>query len=113
MSPFHLHRLGLITDEELMSDDYNLILLLYQALTKIPQIPYALMIDYYRWNIFNGNIAPSDYNKAYWAMTASIRGIKPANHSRQHNSHLFDAGAKFHIADNTPYIRFVHFFELH
>lgn len=104
MSPFHLHRLGLINDHKLMDPEYNMILLLYQALSKIPQIPYALLLDQYRWKIFNGQIEYKDMNRIYWRLNNVLRGIQspvPRDETQ------FDAGAKFHIADNTPYIRYL------
>lgn len=103
MVPQHLHRLNLLTDEELLSPDIDMFLLLHQALSKIPEIPFGLLVDEYRWNIFNGKIAEENYNKVYWKMNEELRGIKaPEVRSEE----FFDAGAKFHVPDNTPYIRY-------
>lgn len=103
LTPQHLNRLGLLNDDELNNSQIDMFLLLKQALTKIPEIPFALLIDTYRWNIFRNNIKPIDYNKIYWMLNEELRGIMPP-FNRDDNQY-FDAGGKFHIPDNTPYIR--------
>lgn len=102
MTPQHLNRLGLLSDADLLDEDINLHLLLEQALTKIPEIPFALIVDKYRWDIFNKIITERDYNKAYWMLNEKIRGITAPDYRGEE---YFDAAAKFHIPDNTPYIR--------
>lgn len=104
MVPQHLHRLGLISDVALFDKSLDQFLLLQQALTKIPEIPFALIIDKYRWDIFNGKIRPADYNERYWQLHRELRGIAPPD---IRGEEYFDAGAKFHIPDNTPYIRYM------
>lgn len=103
MTTQHLFRLGLITDEE-MRDSTLLdnFLLFQQALTKIPEIPFALVLDKYRWEIFRGNIKPREYNKMYWKLNRRLRGVVPPKHR---GDDKFDAGAKFHVSDNISYIR--------
>ncbi|KAK5648668.1 hypothetical protein RI129_003560 [Pyrocoelia pectoralis] len=103
MVPQHLYRLGLITDEQLFNNGLGDFLLLQQALSKIPELPYSLTIDKYRWDIFKGKIEPKDYNKEFWDLNYKIRGVIPP---QPRDEKYFDAGAKFHIPDNTPYIRY-------
>lgn len=102
LTPQHLNRLGLLNDDEINNPKIELFLLLKQALSKIPEIPFALLIDTYRWNIFRNKIKPKDYNKIYWMLNEELRGIVPPNYRGEE---YFDAGGKFHIPDNTPYIR--------
>ncbi|KAF5290987.1 hypothetical protein FQA39_LY14518 [Lamprigera yunnana] len=101
--PQHLYRLGLVTDEELFTKNLDQYLILQQALTKIPEIPFSLIIDKYRWDIFKGEIQPKSYNTKYWELNLKIRGISPPGYRGEE---YFDAGAKFHVPDNTPYIRY-------
>ncbi|KAI4466979.1 angiotensin-converting enzyme [Holotrichia oblita] len=102
MSPQHLHRLGIITDKELFSNSFDQFLLLKQALTKLPEIPFSLVMDKYRWDIFRGKITGDKLNSAYWKMSERIRGVVAPE---QRGEEFFDAAGKFHISDNTPYIR--------
>lgn len=102
MVPQHLHRLGLLTDENLLDKSLDQFLLLQQVLTKIPEIPFSLIIDRYRWEIFNGKLRPDMYNKVYWELNREIRGVTWPEYRGEE---YFDVGGKFHISDNTPYIR--------
>ncbi|EFA06546.2 angiotensin-converting enzyme [Tribolium castaneum] len=103
MTPQHLHRLSVITDEQLLDNTTSLFLLFYQALSKIPEIPFSLILDKYRWDIFEGSVPYDQWNDYYWHLTRKFRGIVPPE---QRKSELFDAGGKFHVPDNTPYIRY-------
>lgn len=102
MTPQHLFRLGLITDEQLLDERLQHFLLLHQALAKIPEIPFSLILDKYRWGIFNGDINPEDYNRIYWELNRKFRGVVPPEYRTED---YLDAGAKFHVPDNMPYIR--------
>ena len=104
MSPQHLHRLNLLSDQDLSNDKVDLFLLLKQALARIPEIPFSLAVDKYRWDVFNGNISVRNYNRVYWEMSRILRGLKPPENRGEE---FFDIGSKFHISDNTPYIRYV------
>ncbi|XP_045461573.1 angiotensin-converting enzyme-like [Harmonia axyridis] len=103
MTPQHLHRISLLKDEELFDSNTDFALNLLQALEKIPEIPFALLIDKYRWKIFRGEIPKQKLNTAYWEMNRLYRGVVPPEHRGED---FFDAGAKFHIPDGTPYIRY-------
>ncbi|KOB57768.1 putative angiotensin-converting enzyme, partial [Operophtera brumata] len=77
------------------------ILMLKQALNKIPQIPFSLLIDEYRWKYFEGGISSLDTNKVFWQMAMELQGVAPTT---KRGEEYFDIGAKFHVPDNTPYI---------
>ncbi|KAM3956118.1 angiotensin-converting enzyme [Aphomia sociella] len=79
------------------------ILMLKQALNKIPQIPFSLLIDEYRWKYFDGTINFNSVNREFWKMSNYLMGIAPPN---ERNEDYFDVGAKFHVPDNTPFIRY-------
>lgn len=82
---------------------FDLSLLLRQALTQIPQIPFAYILDIFRWDLFSGDIPFDDANNYFWKLAMTEQGIHPPDH--EDRTHFFDPGAKFHIADNTPYVR--------
>lgn len=86
--------------EDLLTPDD--IFLLKQALNKIPQIPFALVIDEYRWEYFEGAIKDEEVNKRYWEKSLELQGIEPIE---PRGEQYFDVAAKFHVPDNTPYIR--------
>lgn len=104
MTPQHLNRIGILTDAELSDPNIEIYLLLLQALTKLPEIPFSLIVDKYRWRIFRNNIPYDQMNRYYWKLNLEYRGIVPPENRSEK---FFDIGSKFHVADNTPYIRFV------
>lgn len=111
MAPQHLHRLRLINDSNLMyngqveDNSFDLYLLMKIALAKIPQIPFEYIIDLLRWDLFSGSISMENSNDYFWLLCEMEQGIKPPSQSGDRHN-LFDAGAKYHISDNTPYVRY-------
>src|SRR3546814_16906 len=78
-------------------------LLLRQAMDKVAFLPFGLLIDKWRWGVFDGTITPADYNNAWTALRLQYQGIKPPV---DRPADAFDPGAKFHIPGNTPYTRY-------
>jgi peptidyl-dipeptidase A len=101
ITPNYLVQIGLLDREPPPSADLGL--LLREALDKIAFLPFGLMIDRWRWKVFSGEIAPSDYNKAWWDLRLRYQGISPPVERTEHD---FDPGAKYHIAANVPYTRY-------
>lgn len=85
-------------------NSFDITLLLRMALSKIPQIPFEFILDAFRWDLFSGKIAMQDANNYFWELTKKEQGIKPPEWNSRDG--LFDAGAKFHVPDNTPYVRY-------
>lgn len=77
-------------------------MLLRTALNKIPQLAFGLIVDKWRWGVMKGSIPPAMYNHAWWALHAEYLGVVPPIARTEED---FDAAAKSHIVDNTPYIR--------
>ncbi|XP_043280553.1 angiotensin-converting enzyme-like isoform X2 [Venturia canescens] len=100
MTPQHLQRLGLAEDAILTND---LGLLLSQALAKLPELPYALLMDKWRWKVFAAEENSSSYNSLWWKMHKRYMGIEPPS---PRDDSFFDPSAKFHIISNTPYVRY-------
>ena len=73
------------------------------ALDKVAFLPFGIVIDKWRWNVFNGKIKPGDYNKAWWDMRREYQGVVPPVARTESD---FDPGAKYHIPANTPYLRY-------
>ncbi|XP_043197042.1 angiotensin-converting enzyme-like isoform X2 [Amphibalanus amphitrite] len=108
--PAHLRRLGLIDDDG-FSPERSLQLLLQRALAKIPLIGFSLALDRWRWQVYAGRVAPERYNAAWWQLREQLSGVRhPACTAQQMeagcNADGMDPGAKFHVADNIPHIRY-------
>lgn len=57
--------------------------------------------------MFSGEIPFDQMNKAWWDLRLRYQGVAPPMNRSEHD---FDAGAKYHVPANTPYIRFVRFY---
>jgi peptidyl-dipeptidase A len=101
ITPKYLQKIGLLETVPDASKDIGL--LLKQALDKIAFMPFGLMIDQWRWQVFNGTIKPEQYNQAWWDLREKYQGVKaPIARSEAD----FDPGAKYHVPGNVPYTRY-------
>lgn len=101
-TPKHLHTIGLLgTNSSDPETDINY--LLKMALEKIAFLPFGYLIDQWRWDVFSGRTPTDRYNADWWYLRTKYQGICPP--TRRTEEH-FDAGAKYHVPGNTPYIRY-------
>lgn len=101
ITPEYLKKIGMIQDIPPASADVPL--QLRTALDKIAFLPFGLLIDKWRWEVFSGQVKPQDYNKAWWKLREEYQGVAPPTDRSEAD---FDPGAKYHIPDNTPYARY-------
>jgi peptidyl-dipeptidase A len=102
MTPDYLHSIGLV-DAQQQTHEALINAQMRMALTKVAFLPFGLMIDRWRWGVFDGSIKPSEYNQAWWALKAKYQGVAPV---APRGEQFFDPGAKYHVAGNTPYLRY-------
>jgi peptidyl-dipeptidase A len=103
ITPDYLVDIGLLRQNQVPSAAADTNLLLEQALGKISFLPFALAMDQWRWQVFDGRITPDQYNTAWWEMRERYQGIRPPV---ERSAAGFDPGAKYHIANNVPYLRY-------
>ena len=101
ITPAYLKTLGL-TDAEPPAEA-DIPLQLRTALDKVAFLPFGLVLDKWRWQVFSGEMKPGDYNKAWWALREKYQGVAPPVERTEAD---FDAGAKNHIPTNVPYARY-------
>ena len=78
-------------------------LLLNQALAKVAFLPFGYLVDRWRWEVFSGQVAPTQYNAGWWRLRTQYQGIAAPEPRTEQD---FDAGAKYHVAANVPYARY-------
>jgi peptidyl-dipeptidase A len=101
VTPEYLKQIGLLETVPPAASDMGL--LMRKALDKVAFLPFGLTIDKWRWGVFSGKIAPSDYNRAWWDLRLEYQGIVPPIARSEAD---FDPAAKYHIPANTPYARY-------
>ena len=103
ITPNYLVQIGLLDPAKVPGADKDNGLLLRQAMDKVSFLPFGLLIDKWRWGVFNGSITPANYNKGWTDLRLQYQGIVPPV---ERAADRFDAGAKYHIPGNTPYTRY-------
>ena len=101
ITPEYLKKLVFIAQTPDASKDIGL--LLKRALEKIAFLPFGLLVDKWRWQVFSGEITPAQYNEAWWKLKLQYQGVAPPSSRSEQD---FDPGAKYHVAANTPYSRY-------
>jgi peptidyl-dipeptidase A len=100
VTPAYLAKVGLIAKVP-PTDDVGL--LLNRALSKVAFLPFGMLMDKWRWEVFDGRVAPGDYNKRWWELRLKYQGVAPPMARSEAD---FDPGAKYHIAASVPYARY-------
>ena len=103
MTPEYLVQIGLLDRGQVPGADKDLGLLLRQAMDKVAFLPFGLLIDRWRWQVFSGEVKPAGYQQAWDAMRLQYQGIVPP---APRPADAFDPGAKYHIPAVVPYTRY-------
>jgi peptidyl-dipeptidase A len=103
VTPDYLVKTGLLDASKVPPPSGDLGLLLHQALEKVPGLPWTLLVDKYRWDVFAGKITSDKLNQGWTDVRLKYMGIVPPV-ARSEND--FDPGAKYHIAASVPYARY-------
>ncbi|HEU4651175.1 MAG TPA: M2 family metallopeptidase [Croceibacterium sp.] len=103
ITPEYLVQIGLLDRSQVPSADKDIGLLLRQAMDKVAFLPFGLLVDKWRWGVFDGSISPAEYNQAWVDLKRDYQGIVPPS---ERPASAFDPGAKYHIPASVPYMRY-------
>jgi peptidyl-dipeptidase A len=103
ITPEYLVQIDLLRANQVPNASADNRLLMEQALGKLAFLPFAVAVDRWRWDVFAGRITPENYNSSWWEIRQRYQGIRPPN---ARPADAFDPGAKYHIANNVPYLRY-------
>ena len=101
ITPEYLRRIDLIREVPDASADLGL--LMRNALDGVAFLPFGLLMDRWRWQVFSGELTPETYNEGWWALRERYQGLRPPVERRPDH---FDPGGKFHIPANVEYTRY-------
>jgi peptidyl-dipeptidase A len=101
ITPDYLQEIGLLDETPDASKDTGL--LMAQALEKIAFMPFGLLMDKWRWEVFSGELTPATYNTGWWDLREQYQGVRPPV---ERDPKYFDPGAKYHIPANVSYTRY-------
>ena len=103
ITPEYCGQIDMLDEADVPSADKDIGLLLRQAMDKVAFLPFGLMVDRYRWQLFDGTIPADQLNKGWNDLRLEYQGIVPPV---ERDESGFDAGAKYHIPGNVPYTRY-------
>ena len=103
ITPEYLVQIDMLDRSQVPSADKDIGLLLREAMDKVAFLPFGLMVDRYRWGLFDGSIPADQLNKGWNDLRLEYQGIVPPV---ERDESGFDAGAKYHIPGNVPYTRY-------
>jgi peptidyl-dipeptidase A len=103
VTPEYLVQIGLLDRSKVPSADKDIGLLLRQAMDKVAFMPFAYIVDKWRYGVFDGSTPPTKYNQAWVDLKQQYQGVVPPVPRSEAD---FDPGAKFHIPGNTTYERY-------
>ena len=101
VTPDYLVQIGLL--DEAPESEADLGVLLKMALDKVAFLPFGLVVDSWRWQVFSGEASVDEYNAAWWKLRERYQGVVPPV---ERTEEQFDPGAKYHVPANTPYTRY-------
>lgn len=101
-TPGHLSKIGLLDSNE-NSEEADLNFLMKMALEKVVFMPFAFIMDNWRWSVYNRDTHPDDFNSKWWQLRCKYQGISPPVRRTEGD---FDPGAKYHIPANYQYISY-------
>lgn len=107
LTPAYLHSaLGVSVPQD-TDGQHQLLLnqLMMTALEKVAFLPFGMLVDQWRWGVFEGN---ENIQEDWWHRRAAFQGVSlPVGMSdRFSDESYFDAGSKYHVSANVPYIRY-------
>lgn len=101
-TPKHLQIVGLLDKYEDSEAD-NINALFKMALERVAFLPFGLLIDKWRWDLFSNKVNESQWNQHWWKLREDYQKIKaPSSRSEE----FFDPGAKYHIPADSQYIAY-------
>ncbi|KAF7494107.1 Angiotensin-converting enzyme [Sarcoptes scabiei] len=102
-TPEHLTKIRLLAEDSICDEKLTLNYQMHMALDKIAFLPFAYLMDAYRWDLFSGKVSLDRMNEHWWWYRLQFQGISPPNKRSEED---FDAGAKYHIPASVEYIRY-------
>ncbi|XP_063230268.1 angiotensin-converting enzyme-like isoform X2 [Bacillus rossius redtenbacheri] len=101
-TPRHLQAIGVLAN---FTDDYetNINFLLMMALEKVAYLPYAYIVDKWRWAVFSDEHQLDRMNAVWWDLRLRFQGLAPPVPRSERD---FDPAAKYHVPADVPYFRY-------
>lgn len=101
-TPKHLKKMNLLENYENTEED-NINALFKMALERVAFLPFGLIMDKWRWDLFKGAVKEDQWNAHWWELRKKYQLVKPTS---DRNETYFDPGAKYHVPADSQYIAY-------
>ncbi|OWK33013.1 M2 family metallopeptidase [Sphingomonas mucosissima] len=103
ITPDYLVKINLLDPAKVPAADKDIGLLLRQAMDKVAFLPFGLLVDKWRWQVFSGEIPAGQMQAGWDKLRLQYQGIVPPV---ARDETKFDPGAKYHVPAAVPYTRY-------
>ena len=103
VTPAYLKQIGLFDKVPEKSDKARINQQMRDALDKVAFLPFSLLIDRWRWDVYGGKVQKDQWNAHWWALRQKYQGVAAPVARTEAD---FDPGAKYHVASGVPYMRY-------
>ncbi|CAB3241567.1 unnamed protein product [Arctia plantaginis] len=97
----HLQRVGLYQNKSHDPYEVGMNFLMTMALEKIAYLPFAFMVDQWRWSVFEDGV--QNMNTRWWQLKLRYQGVIPPIPRSEGD---FDPGSKYHIISDQEYVKY-------
>ncbi|KAJ0170359.1 hypothetical protein K1T71_014287 [Dendrolimus kikuchii] len=97
----HLQRVGLYQNKTHDPYEVSMNFLMTMALEKVAYLPFAFMVDQWRWSVFEDGV--KDMNNRWWQLKLRFQGVIPPMPRSEAD---FDPGSKYHVIADQEYIKY-------
>ncbi|RZC38944.1 hypothetical protein BDFB_007692, partial [Asbolus verrucosus] len=101
-TPKHLEKINLLRNY-IEDEESSINALMDAALEKVAFLPFGLLVDKWRWDVFSGAVKPEQWNAHWWEYRSKYQKIKPPVARSEAD---FDPGAKFHVAGDFQFVSY-------
>lgn len=85
------------------SEADNINALFHMALERVAFLPFGLLIDKWRWDVFSGDVKEDKWNEHWWSLREKYQKVRaPSTRGEE----FFDPGAKYHVPADSQYIAY-------
>jgi peptidyl-dipeptidase A len=85
------------------NDANNINALYLMALERVAFLPFGMLIDKWRWDVFSGAVEEPQWNSKWWEYRERYQKIESPVPRTESD---FDPGAKYHVPANSQYIAY-------
>jgi len=100
----YYQKLGLLSEDvDIEDEETNINILMNMALERIAFLPFGYLVDKFRWDVYSNKTSTENMNCHWWKLRHEIQGLTPPS-KRSYKD--FDAGSKYHVANDVGYVRY-------